>query len=102
MKKCNSCNKEFSDDKIFCPECGSQLTVVKAKVNTDGGAIFGNWAGAILTILGLILMWEISWMIGGAIVAVGFFGGISSTNTANKIISCVCTGLAILLLIAYL
>lgn len=102
MKKCNKCNREFSDDKMFCPECGNQLTALKPKVNIDGGAGLGNWAGAILTVVGLIVMWEISWIYGGALVVVGLIAGTGSTNVANKIISWVCTAIAVLMLIAYL
>ncbi len=25
MKKCLTCNKEFNDDSLFCPECGEML-----------------------------------------------------------------------------
>ena len=25
MKKCLVCNKEFDDDSLFCPECGTRL-----------------------------------------------------------------------------
>lgn len=28
MKKCMHCNKEFEDDKKFCPKCGNPLTSV--------------------------------------------------------------------------
>lgn len=30
MKKCTNCNKEFDDDKMFCPQCGCPLISVAA------------------------------------------------------------------------
>lgn len=28
MKKCANCNIEYSDDELFCAECGQRLTEV--------------------------------------------------------------------------
>lgn len=102
MKKCTHCNKEFDDSTMFCPHCGSQLEVSKPTVISTNSNGFANWAGTILTILGLFLMWEVDWVWGAIIGAMGVISGIKSSNSVNKAISCMAGVVGVLLIFIYI
>lgn len=37
MKKCLLCNSEFTDEKLFCPDCGAKLEEISGNRPTDHG-----------------------------------------------------------------
>lgn len=42
MKKCLICGSEFTDEKLFCPDCGAKLEEVSGNRTTDQGAASGK------------------------------------------------------------
>lgn len=96
MKKCEKCNKMFTDDHAFCPDCGSPLTTIPAVAPPPTGYNnmqvpnsqmpvqstdwFKSWGWLLFLILGLICQWWFSALLGFAIACVGFGGAISSGN----------------------
>lgn len=42
MKKCLICGSEFTDEKLFCPDCGAKLEEVSGNRTTDQGAVSGK------------------------------------------------------------
>ena len=104
MKKCSKCGKEYDDSKMFCPVCGGQLTSVAPvtpKPNTSPSWI-ENWGGVLLTVIGLIIAWEVHAVFGFALAVLGLIWGWSSPNKINKILSAVVGGITILLFIWYI
>lgn len=104
MKKCINCGKEFTDEHQFCSDCGGKLTETRPTVSTgkEGQESFlSNWAGTILGLVGLFVMWEANWIYGLAIILVGVFAGAASKNAANKAIACICGGVGALLMFIY-
>jgi len=121
MKRCTKCNKEYGDDKVFCPECGSSL--ISTAADGTGGAtttsgINGNqnisgkpaapvsespwyvqWRGTILAVVGLIIEWELSALLGAVLIGVGFILGKDSPASGNKIVTTVLLVIGIILLV---
>lgn len=108
MKKCTKCSKEYDDSKQFCPVCGGQLAPVSggggsthgSKVKT--GSWFEQWGGIVLTIVGLLLEWEINAIFGFAVAVVGAICGFQSSNGVNKVASMVIGVIAALLFVIYI
>lgn len=104
MKKCIKCNKEYDDSKMFCPTCGSQLTVaapmpIKTKTSPSW---LENWGGVLLALIGLIVAWEVNAVFGFALAVVGIIWGWSSPNKINKVMSVVVGVVTILLFIGWI
>jgi hypothetical protein len=141
MKKCNNCNLEYEDSKMFCSQCGGPLIPVVPSAgmtqqpqnsyaqqpqgsyaqqsqgsyaqqdpntwtapgqeapqqNQQMPEIMQNWGGLILGVVGIIVCWCISWLIGLAIAAVGVYLGWRSPNQINKYGSVACEVLVVLL-----
>lgn len=105
MRKCSKCQREFDDLVAFCPECGTKLenfvpvpsepvTVGAMQQYKDASAkldssenVLAQFLASILVIVGLIITWEVSALIGLVIAAVGLLIGWYSTNQLNKIVS---------------
>ena len=104
MKKCSTCNKEYDDSKMFCPVCGGQLTSVAPTPSKSitSSSWFENWGGVLLTLIGLVITWEISALFGTVIAVVGIICGWSSPNKINKILSGIVGVLTILIFIIYI
>lgn len=101
MKKCINCGKEFTDEYQFCSDCGGKLTETRPAVSTGKESLLSNWAGTILALLGLFIMWEVDWIYGIIFVGAGVFAGCASKNATNKVIACICGVVAALLLFIY-
>ena len=117
MKKCTNCNKEYDDGKMFCPECGCPLTSI-ASSETGGTTISSNsnenlktdgqrpallpsdWVGTILAVVGLVIQWELSALVGAIFIGLGFYSGMHSTNSGNKIVTTILLVIGIILLLA--
>lgn len=102
MKKCNMCNKEYDDSKMFCPVCGSQLTPVTpaptpTPTPSKAAVWFGNWGGALLTLLGFVVAWEFHILLGISLVVLGIIFAWSSSNKVNKILSVVLAVITVVL-----
>lgn len=101
MKKCINCGKEFTDEHQFCSDCGGKLTETRPTVSTGKESFLSNWAGTILALLGLFIMWEVDWTYGIVLAVVGVIAGSGSKNAANKAIAIICGVVAVLLLFIY-
>ncbi len=106
MKRCTKCNKEFDDNKLFCPECGSSLisaatdgtggttatSGINGNRNASGGPVapvtdspwYAQWKGTILAAVGLLIEWELSALLGVALIGVGFMLAKDSPISGNK------------------
>lgn len=124
MKKCTNCNKEYDDSKLFCPECGVSLTpnvssgisgtassvsgmdlnAVKQSepVPTQESPWYSRWIGTIISVIGLLIEWNISALIGTAVIIVGFLLVKKSSNSKDKAITIVflVTGILLFLITA--
>lgn len=84
MKYCSKCGKNFSDNQVFCSECGNRLN--NAVMNSNGAGnsngSFGNtngvsnnssniWTPTILAGLGAVVGWFFSGLLGLALGVVG-------------------------------
>ena len=104
MKKCNVCNKEYDDSKMFCPVCGGQLTTVTTTPSGSNSlpSWFENWGGILLTLAGLIIAWEVHAVFGFTLAVLGIIFGWSSSNKINKYFSVIVGAITVLLFIWYL
>ncbi len=84
MKYCEKCKKNYTDDQVFCAECGNRLndapTNVNAmntnntsSVNTSGTAnsMFNVWLPVILAAVGALIGWNLSGLLGFVLGGVG-------------------------------
>lgn len=91
MKKCPNCQSVFEDSKGFCPKCGAALeSVTQTQTRTPapsgaGNAFFAGWGGLIMGVVGLLICWELSAVLGCAIAIGGAVFGWQSDNAVNKI-----------------
>lgn len=103
MKRCNMCNKEYDDGKMFCPACGGPLTDVTTPIKPSvSPSWFENWGGVLLALIGLFVAWEIHAVIGFVLAIIGIISGWSSPNNLNKVLSVIVGGITILLFIWYI
>lgn len=103
MKKCSTCNKEYDDTKMFCPVCGGQLTSVMntSPKPSSSPSWFENWGGVLLTLIGLVVAWEVHAILGFVLAVIGIISGWSSPNKINKILSVIVGAITVLLFIIY-
>jgi len=102
MKKCVKCNTQYDDGKLFCPVCGEQLVSDPSGAqprSTGPGSFFSRWLGILLGILGLIIEWGSSLLIGFVVALVGAAFGYASSNKINKMGSIVLAIVAAVLFI---
>ena len=87
-KKCPSCNRVYDDSVIYCQDCGRKLETQTGMDRDNGntgmsrnngagnfdvskfnlkGINFAEWSLLIAAILGLIIAWEVSYVLGGGI-----------------------------------
>lgn len=112
MKVCNKCNQRYDDSQVYCQECGEKLTAMD-KAATAGGCLNSirqqvgqwdqhqsflmRWLPAILSVVGLLVAWELSAVFGMVFALCGTLYGWFSSNQLNKIISIV-VGLVVIIL----
>lgn len=119
MKKCEKCNMTYSDDHNFCTGCGAPLTTVQTasyartaynepqtpqqKQNPmtalQNAEWFKSWGWLLFLILGLIIEWSFSAILGFAAAGVGFFGAMSFDSAVKKGVAIVLGVIATLLFI---
>lgn len=102
MKRCINCGKEFTNEYQFCSDCGGKLAETGPTVSTGKESSLSNWAGAVVALLGLFVLWEVNWIYGLVIVGVGVFSGAASKNAANKAIAFICGAVAVWLVLIYI
>lgn len=70
MKCCEKCKKAFSDNQVFCTECGGRLNVSEANVANTGNMeqkknVSTNiWLPVILAAAGAVIGWFLSGLFG--------------------------------------
>lgn len=119
MKKCEKCNMTFTDDHNFCTGCGSPLTTVQTAspaqtvytnpqtpqqkqnpiTSLQNAEWFKDWGWLVFLIVGLIVEWSISAILGFVAVGIGFFGAMSFDSAAKKGVAIVIGVIAALLLL---
>jgi hypothetical protein len=76
---------------------GQETPQQNQQPNQQMPEVMQNWGGLILGVVGIIVCWCISWLIGLAIAAVGVYLGWRSPNQINKYGSVACEVLVVLL-----
>ncbi|MBO7252694.1 MAG: hypothetical protein J6V25_08715 [Oscillospiraceae bacterium] len=120
-KKCNYCNMYFDDNVLYCKICGRSLAPYRKshhsghhhnggyqhyRSNSQDNA--KEWLPLILAILGLLIVWEVNYMIGGAL-GIGALVMLNNPNgcwyratTVTKIISVIDIVLMVLTMLVFL
>lgn len=80
MKYCVKCEKNFSDNHFFCPDCGSKLNdfAVDASGANNAGRLsqnsnsgFASWLPVIFAAVGALIGWFFSGLLGFVLGGVG-------------------------------
>lgn len=59
--------------------------------------LFNQWFGTIVTVLSLLITWEMSMLFGSVLAVAGIIAGLSSSNNVNKVISVIVGAISICL-----
>lgn len=97
MKICKKCNHTFDDSAGFCPDCGEKLQIIRYEEPKKTSKFMTRYFAAIASIIGFIVAWYISTVIGFAFAIVGVLYGVFSKNTVNQVVSLVVGIITILL-----
>jgi hypothetical protein len=76
---------------------GQEAPQQNQQPNQQMPEVMQNWGGLILGVVGIIVCWCISWLIGLIIAGVGVYLGWKSPNQINKFGSVACAVLVVLL-----